>query len=1466
MELDFGLALVLTALLVYPFPLTVRDVMAEGSPPSREIEMGEFEKIGSWPEDIVVEDSRIMYLPGELIVFARDTDASNEGPLSIWSYFESNNTWAKIGFQGEAPDVRLSSPAFATNPSEQTAYFYGGVEPGASRSDEIFFYYHMNRTWVKPVMPNAPSGRTSASMVYDEGRDLLWIFGGQVSQNSRSDRLYSFSLTDGWTEYNPSTKPGARTGACMEIVGDRIFIAIGYLGGWSGYATDMWAFNITLGTWSRTKEDLGVWTDSGAAFVFDDISGYLLMTLGFYYRSGGGGGTTYYLNHTYRIQPSNGSIERVYIDPKITPREVQAWTVDDGDIIIFGGSQGQQDVWRLDISDLSAEGMAPTTYNSGGTSFTGFDTDSQSIYILSRRSNSFGDGDSYQSWLMTYYTFADNMWHYMDVDTPAGFYHSDLGFTYDPVGNKFYFYGGSYSYQYGSGPGAETHYYFYDAFWSLDVMTGTWVRIHEHAKPGILGKPGMVVDNTQQYPKLYLFGGQIPLGTSSEVAVYNISGGTWTKLNVPVKPPGRYDTPLVMAPSMKAFVMFGGRDNSSNTYDDLWMFHTDTEKWEQLSGAVDPPSTRYDHGLAVNPINNEIMVYGKYAGGWGGGDPDDTVYLYRPGWKEWIAVEDETAPHAWYSHGQVYNPADKMVYLWMGPSEPSAIYRYSPILRTISEGARVVDSSGDRKTDVYPTVQDYKLRLTGYTDLGTSDILGMNVEMRASVNNSLIIKYQPGKPLELSGNTTWARFDGTGQITSDSKNGWTLDIPLEFTIDAPEGVPISLFHSPITAKGYTEPRQALNSFTLHSDLEVSRVTFTSEIQPDGIVPDGWIFGHANITVSGFQLSFSADSSKHPTNSSFIVTFANQEGTQDSWEYNHLAVENLTVPIAGADGSEVYFYLNVTDLLGNKINSQVFHFYMDQDAPAPPRNLSVRADSFEDTVKGIDNDQEVYLYWDSVFDGGAGVKGICYSMDVNNWPSQDNIINEPRKFNLQEGNHTFYVWTVDKAERAGPVAEVPILIDLHRPVFWDPSPKVKINITDETYEFTVRVRDDLTGLRTDAFRFRALEEDNDWGEWQTVHEAIVQDVGFLLKSEITLMEKRENLVQFFARDLVGNTNESMVMAIFTDPSLAAPVVGIVKPASDTRTQGKILLEWEGDYIDPSAISYELVITDPLGGTDNIPMGKVLSLNYAPMIPGTYGWKVVCTANDIVRETETRTFIYNPPFASISTPTGISVDQNQTFDLTFTVDNDLSIGVNLTFEPSDLQGFKVLGGTEFPVTSGKGRTVTLILNASSAIPGSRKLSFNVSDEFGRFALVQVTVTVKAPTDGGEVPDGSEKEDSILPFVIIGIVAVLLIAGIVGGFVLMRRKKDITNMKVEPPEDDVGRVLWTSVTIRPVWWPRAQEGPRPVWPLPPTSPCRGAHPPTSWNYRSKPLQHPRERCRWEQSLLNSPNEYLNTQSRWH
>jgi hypothetical protein len=112
-------------------------------------------------------------------------------------------------------------------------------------------------TWVEIETKNTPSGRRGSGFAYDTTRDLVWMFGGDPTDNT--DLLYSFDPTTlEWDEIdvNGSDEPETRfsmvAGWSEEL--DSLVIGTGEGASKSLFYADMWAYQPQSNKWTRRSD------------------------------------------------------------------------------------------------------------------------------------------------------------------------------------------------------------------------------------------------------------------------------------------------------------------------------------------------------------------------------------------------------------------------------------------------------------------------------------------------------------------------------------------------------------------------------------------------------------------------------------------------------------------------------------------------------------------------------------------------------------------------------------------------------------------------------------------------------------------------------------------------------------------------------------------------------------------------------------------------------------------------------------------------------------------------------------------------------------------------------------------------------------------------------------------------------------------------------------------------------------
>ncbi|MBN1391095.1 MAG: hypothetical protein JXA22_10690 [Candidatus Thermoplasmatota archaeon] len=1329
--------------------------------------MGDWEMLasGSWPS-IETGSCNVMYREAEkeLVVFYR-----SYWGFQVWSMFESNETWVQWNDTGMEPSPTHSRQSFTSSKDGNIGYYYGGYAQWGAYWDKLNIFFYSNKTWVQVDAPPTLAGRYWSEMVYDEATDSIWIFGGRDAARVWYNDLHQYNSTHGWTYY-PSIdpKPVPRDQALMTMTpdGKRIFIALGRYGtgggGTSYYRNDLWEYNVTNDNWTVLNNNMDIPTEAGGLLQYRSGTDDLILSMGF--------DGWNLLNDTYVIDISTGTLSSVNLTGGIPGRHVQAFDIysNGRKAIVFGDDASRKDIWSVDLVDYSTLLTPGNPTWVGGSAFTGYDDENGGRLMALKRN----DGDT---WQLASFSLDSRSWKMLYVsDEGKPTYHSGMASVYDPDDNDFYLYGGYYSYQVSQW---TYHYYFYDEFWKLDCDTGEWTRINEHASPGARGRAAMVVDPAKRM--IYLYGGQVHGGDTDTLYQYNMTGNIWKAINPTTKPQGRMETAVTYDPNNRGFFMFGGQRNGTSNVElnDLWFFHTDTVLWEKLPTGDDEPHAQDLAGISLNTDTNELLLFG---------DGDDETFMWRLDWFGWKKVATTTSPGDWSGHGQAYSSQTRSHFAWAG--DGTEVWEFNPILRTTAIQVQMFDpdgwTTGVDAVDVFPTLGTYSLKVRGRTDLPPDNFLGMNLTLETGDDVIGLTWDKATGNIVVENGKDWMVIKDGEELRFLDNNNWEFTVPMEFTFDMPHGDTVSAFATPVTHIGLAEQAKRLNLFRLNSRLEIVSYRFRTPIQPEPVV-NGWLFGGTDLTVHDFKVAFAGYNDVSPREGNFKVEFSNEWGDSVDWTYIYNTTTELTVPVMGEDGSSTFFYLNVTDN-GVTVAKLTFNFRIDMAPPGIVEGAALRADNYNDQKLNMDNDPEMFLTWDNIVETGSGLKGVCYSLDMNTYPDQENLTTGFKSIYVgAEGFHTLYVWAVDNTERASLVSEVPIVIDSHQIYYTYPEPPMKVNVTYGTFLVSITINDDLSGVDPNSIHYQYTMPNKQLSDWIKYEAEEGNTSSIRVSVVLDLVPYVDNLVIWKARDRAFNDErQSGVFVVHYDPDLKEPKVDLLSPVDTYRVEEGVDLSWKGEYINPLNLTYDLVIVLPDDTQETFPLTRT-TYRYTPKMPGIHQWYVIAKADGKSTGSLTRTFIYEPDFAEVSFTSTQKVTIGYDYPLKVSMDNKLEVSVDLTFDLENPRGFIIYSGDSYSLVPGEKKEGNLVLNTSGAQVGTYKITINVTDSYGRFNLIQVSLVVENEDVIVRPDDDESKEVPI--WLIICIILVVLILLIVIVMVFLRRKKNENDEIEEEGEEE-------------------------------------------------------------------------------
>ncbi|MBI5171216.1 MAG: T9SS type A sorting domain-containing protein [Candidatus Eisenbacteria bacterium] len=111
--------------------------------------------------------------------------------------------------------------------------------------------------------------------------------------------------------------------------------------------------------------------------------------------------------------------------------------------------------------------------------------------------------------------------------------------------------------------------------------------------------------------RLFVFGGQLTTGYSSEVWALDLTGPpAWSLVSAAGGPSARHFAAMAYDPVRDRLVLHGGR-NAAGSLSDTWALSlAGTPAWSALSPSGTPPAARYGHAAAYDPVRDRLLVFG----------------------------------------------------------------------------------------------------------------------------------------------------------------------------------------------------------------------------------------------------------------------------------------------------------------------------------------------------------------------------------------------------------------------------------------------------------------------------------------------------------------------------------------------------------------------------------------------------------------------------------------------------------------------------------------------------------------------------------------------------------------------------------------------------------------------------------------------------------------------------------------
>ncbi len=191
-----------------------------------------------------------------------------------WLYFDANDTWVQVYPPG-SPTPRYGH-AMVYDFFNDVVILFGGHD-GTDVLADTYTYSVSGNVWMNMNPGNAPPKRQKHDMAYDADSHNVILFGGNDEINQLNDTwTYEVSLND-WIEMSPSNSPSPRYSHSMAYdVAEGSTVLFGGSSGTDMY-NDTWVYDFVLDNWSVALSPERPTARRDQSIAYDPHSGPLLF-------------------------------------------------------------------------------------------------------------------------------------------------------------------------------------------------------------------------------------------------------------------------------------------------------------------------------------------------------------------------------------------------------------------------------------------------------------------------------------------------------------------------------------------------------------------------------------------------------------------------------------------------------------------------------------------------------------------------------------------------------------------------------------------------------------------------------------------------------------------------------------------------------------------------------------------------------------------------------------------------------------------------------------------------------------------------------------------------------------------------------------------------------------------------------------------------------------------------------------
>ena len=445
--------------------------------------------------------------------------------------------------------------------------------------------------WRRPAV--SPEAFEGAGLVYDSVRQRTVLFGGRSGFPALENETWEW---DGfaWAQRTPAVSPQARENHAVAYDSARQRVVL-FGGDASGYSSsevdDTWEWDGT--SWTQLAPAQGPERRADHAMAFDRARGRVVLF-------GGHRVSLPRVSFDDTWEWDGATWTRLEPPSKPTARRGHSMAYDSvrQRVVMFGGQRNElattvffQETWEWDGTTWTqvAAGQGPSVqtrhpmaYDAGRQRMVLFDSARRAPHADTWE----WDGST---WTLRTSSPAEPPWRYGNA------------LAHDVVRQRTILFGGI---------GPAPNFVLMGDTWALDQTT--WTRLNPAVSPSPRALSPMVWDPARQ--RLVLFGGFAcggpPACSSVKIAddTWEWDGAAWSARSPTARPPARLGHGMVWDVARQRAVLFGGRTLSRyQPFADTWEW--DGTTWLQRDPTVSP-APREGPGMAYDPLRQRVVLFG----------------------------------------------------------------------------------------------------------------------------------------------------------------------------------------------------------------------------------------------------------------------------------------------------------------------------------------------------------------------------------------------------------------------------------------------------------------------------------------------------------------------------------------------------------------------------------------------------------------------------------------------------------------------------------------------------------------------------------------------------------------------------------------------------------------------------------------------------------------------------------------